>query len=237
MNCRRTVFPLLVFLLSLAGCSNYRVFVQGVDLDHFMPSQTAPMDSRTMKREGAYHNDRGVLLEKEGDLDGALKQYRLARRKDPTLTRAYINAGNVYIKLNQLGQAEELYLQALEREPEQPQALNNLAWVYIIRRKNLPAAIGLLERAIKADRENRYLYLDSLGWALYRKGREEEAISTLKSALEEPPLAENYLRGEAHYHLSLIYHERGEEEAAADHLKKSLELYPSPERAKLGNGE
>jgi tetratricopeptide (TPR) repeat protein len=50
------------------------------------------------KRNAAYHNDLGVLLEKKGELTDALEQYRLARTEDPDLILAYINAGNVNVK-------------------------------------------------------------------------------------------------------------------------------------------
>ncbi|MFH1038623.1 MAG: tetratricopeptide repeat protein [PVC group bacterium] len=219
---------LLIFVS--ASCSGYRMTVQGVNLDHFIESRPAASDTRTKEEEAVYHNDLGVLLEREGDLDGALAQYRIARQKDPGLVFAYINAGNVLVKMNQLTEAEQLYRQALEQEPDQPQALNNLAWVLLLRGRSPADAIALLKRAIDVDRENRYLYLDSLGWALYRDGRGEEARETLTRALEETPPEEDYLRGETHYHLGLICRERGENRAADEHFKKSLEIYPSPAR-------
>ncbi len=209
---------LLLFLLSiLPGCSSYRVYVQGVDLDHFIESRPVAPDAREVKREAAYHNDLGVLLEREGELESALEQYRIARRKDPTLILAYINAGNVFVKLNKLTEAEKLYRQALDQEPDQALALNNLAWVFILRGEDLTSAIGLLERAIEVDQENRYLYLDSLGWALYRDGRVAEAVETLNDALKETPPEETYLLGEAHYHLGIIHHEQGESRPADEH--------------------
>ncbi len=236
----------LVALLTLSGCSSYRITVQGVPLDHFIESRPVDSDSLAAKRSAAYHNDLGVLLEKEGNLADALKQYRIARKQDPDLVLAYINAGNVNVKLKKLTDAEDLYRQALQQDPDQPEALNNLAWVHILRGENLAEAITLLERAIEADPENRYRYLDSLGWAMYRDGRTEEAIETLKTALEETPIEERYLRSETHYHLGLIYHEKGERESAEEHFRQSLEEYPSPEREKeiaeignrgIGNGK
>ncbi len=219
---------LLVFVS--AACSGYRMTVQGVNLDHFIESHPAGAGAPDLQQEAVYHNDLGVLLERDGDLRGALTQYQLARKKDPDLVLAYINAGNVLVKMNELIEAEQLYRQALEREPDQPQALNNMAWVLLLRGEKPAGAITLLERAIEVDAENRYRYLDSLGWALYRDGRIEEAAQTLARALEETPPAEDYLLGETHYHLGLICLERGEKQAADEHFRKSLEIYPSPER-------
>ena len=220
----------IVIILSLSGCADYRVTIQGVNLDHFIASRPVDSDSLAVKRQAAAHNDLGVLREREGDLTGALEQYRIARKQDPELVLAYINAGNVKVKLNKLTAAADLYRQALQREPDQPEALNNLAWVYLLRRKNLPEAINLLNQAIRADPENRYRYLDSLGWAMWIGGRREAALSTLTDALTETPPEEKYLRGETHYHLGLIYHEQGDKQLAEAHFRQSLEEYPAPER-------
>jgi len=211
-------------LLNPSGCSSYRVTVQGVTLDHFIDSRPVEADSRAARRKAAYHNDLGVLLEKEGEFSDALEQYRLARREDPKLVLAYINAGNVNVKLGKLTAAEGLYRQAIEMDPDQPEALNNLAWVYILRGEKPSEAIHLLERAIQADQENRYRYLDSLGWAIYRDGRSDEALDILKQALAETPPEEKYLLGETHYHLGLIYREKGETALAEDHFRKSRDM-------------
>jgi len=215
---------------ALSGCSSYRVTVQGVTLDHFIESRPVAADSMASKRKATYHNDLGVLLEREGELTDALEQYRLARREAPDLVLAYINAGNVNVKLGKLTEAEHLYHQALELDPDQPEALNNLAWVHILRGENLDEAITLLDRAIQADQKNHYRYLDSLGWAIYRDGRADEALDTLKKALSETPPEEKYLLGETHYHLGLIYRGEGEIKLAEEHFRKSLEIYPDSER-------
>jgi tetratricopeptide (TPR) repeat protein len=223
---------------ALSGCSSYRVTIQGVTLDHFIESRPVAPDSMAARRKAAYHNDLGVLLEKEGELTDALEQYRLARKEDPDLVLAYINAGNVNVKLEKLTEAEDLYRHALELDPDQTEALNNLAWVHILRGENLDEAVTLLERAIRADQENSYRYLDSLGWAMYIEGKADEAMDTLKKALSETPPEEKYLLGETHYHLGLIYRGEGETSLAENHFQESLKIYPSPEREKeIGSGE
>lgn len=216
--------------MGISACSHYQVTVQGINLDHLAASRKAPQPDRLRDAEAAYHNDLGVLLEREGDLEGALEHYKTAQKKDPKLNVAYINAGNVCVKLNNLAGAVYYYCTALDLEPDHPQALNNLAWVYILQGENLLSAISLLEKAIATDPHHRYRYLDSLGWAHYRNDNQEEAIAVLQSALEQTPLEETYLLGETHYHLGLIYHSQENHELSRAHMEKSLELNPSPER-------
>ncbi len=221
--------PLILLLLTLAGCSSYRMVIQGVDLDRLVESRRGPADPEGEKQEAVFHNDLGVFLEQDGDLDGALEQYRIARTRDPGLVLAYINAGNVRVKLNDLGKARQLYRESLKLEPENPQALNNLAWVLLMENRDPAEAIALLQRALAADPEHRYLYLDSLGWAQYQGGQTSAARETLRKAIEQTPEEENYLLAESHYHLGMILKEAGEKEQAILHIQESLRLHPDPE--------
>lgn len=222
--------PAILLLLALVGCSSYRMVIQGVDLDRLVESRRGPADPEGEKREAVFHNDLGVFLEQEGDLDGALEQYRIARTRDPGLVLAYINAGNVRVKLDELEEARQIYREALKLEPENPQALNNLAWVLLMENRDPAEAVALLQRALAADPEHRYLYLDSLGWAQFRGGETSAARKTLREALEQTPKEENYLLAESHYHLGVILKEAGEKEQAILQIQESLRLHPDPKR-------
>jgi tetratricopeptide (TPR) repeat protein len=229
MNISRiTTWFIIIGSLWYSGCASYRVTLQGVDLERLAPSQPA----RRSASLAAYHNDLGVLLERKGELEGALEQYRLARKEDPALAIAAVNAGNVWVKLNNLNQAIISYQNALEIEPDQPRALNNLAWVYLIQGEEISLAIDLLRRAIAADPDHPYLYRDSLGWAFYLDGQTEKARGILQSALKETPAEETYLLSETHYHIGRIHYSQGNYDQAESHLEKSFSLNPTGEREK-----
>ncbi len=70
---------------------------------------------------------------------------------------------------------------AVARDPLSAQALNSLGYTLADRGQRLPEAIGFIERALKVDPDNPS-YLDSLGWALYKQGRHEEAEAPLRKA-------------------------------------------------------
>lgn len=229
MNSRSYLWLFLFLAVAAGGCSRYRVSVQGVDLD-LLQRSFAPRASPRSKTPAAGHNNLGIILEEAGNLSGALAQYRLALQADPELTVAYVNAGNVCLKLNNFAGGDFYYHEALRLDADNPRALNNLAWLYLRKKKNIPEAITLIRRAISVDPAHDYRYLDSLGWALYRNGETREATRTLETALERTPQEETYLLSETHYHLGLIYLERRDKEKALSPLKKSLELTNSPSR-------
>jgi tetratricopeptide (TPR) repeat protein len=82
--------------------------------------------------------------------------------------------------------AEKDFRKALDLNPEQPQVLNYLGYSFVDRGVNLDEALGMIERAVKAEPDSGYI-VDSLAWALFRLGRYEEALAPMERAsLLEP---------------------------------------------------
>lgn len=105
------------------------------------------------------HLNLGVTYEKQGDFENAIKQYKLAAPKIP---QGYLFLGNVYFQQGDLDQAEEFYRQVMEEEPENADALNNLAWLYYTKRENLDEAEKLAVRAMELNPAKKKIYLDTL---------------------------------------------------------------------------
>lgn len=226
----RKLFPWLAAALLLGGCADYAVTVQGIELDRLAGASSPEDQSAERGRMAARLNNAGVLSEREGDLAGALRLYRRALESDPGFVTAWVNSGNVQLQLGDQAQAERCYRAALELDPDQPRALNNLAWSYLVRQENLAEASALLDRAIAADPERRWLYLDSLGWSRYQEGKTDAALEILAEALAATPAEEDALLAETHYHLGCIRRERGENDAAISHFRQALAHAPGPER-------
>lgn len=73
------------------------------------------------------HINLGVVYEKKGELDFAIKEYEIASKKLPT---AYFYLGNVYMQKGNLDEAEKYYKKAIKKQPNLADAYNNLAWLY-----------------------------------------------------------------------------------------------------------
>jgi tetratricopeptide (TPR) repeat protein len=82
--------------------------------------------------------------------------------------------------------AKKALLQAVERGPDQPGALNHLGYTMLVRGESLAEATQLIAKA-SALRPSDPAITDSFGWALYKSGRVDEAVAALEKAYGAEP--------------------------------------------------
>ena len=97
----------------------------------------------------------------------------------------------------------------LKAAPDEPLLLNYLGYNSVERGENLDAAEAMIRRAL-ALRPDDASITDSLGWALYKRGRLPEAIATLqKASIADPAQSEiNEHLGDALYQSGRRYEAR-----------------------------
>jgi tetratricopeptide (TPR) repeat protein len=106
------------------------------------------------------HLNLGVTYEQQGDFDNAIKEYSLAAKNLP---RANLHLGNAYFQKREWKEAEDFYRKAIEAEPDNADAHNNLAWLYYTRKENLDQAEGLAQKAVELNPGKGDVYRDTLG--------------------------------------------------------------------------
>ena len=96
------------------------------------------------------------MLEHQNDLVGAIKQYKNAIKADPHMIQAINHLGSGYMKLGRLDEAQEVFKQGIEENPESAILRNNFGFC-CLRRKNLAgaeqqfaAALALEPRCVRA---------------------------------------------------------------------------------------
>ena len=169
----------------------------------------------------------------------AAKEYTNALARIPRIEQRHwtilFGRGVSYERSRQWEKAEADMVKALELQPEQPLVLNYLGYSWIDMHRNIDQATRMIERAVQL-RPNDGAIVDSLGWALYRIGRFEEAVVQLERAVElkggDPVITD---------HLGDAYWRVGRQEEAKFQWRRALGLKPEQDLAlqvqrKLDNG-
>lgn len=103
----------------------------------------------------------GVSYEHAGKLDLALREYQRGEVGSMKgIARAY--QGNIYLARNAYPQAIERYRAALEVDPDNLVALNNLAWTLAMEGHSLDEAEALIQQALSLDPQPRDPYENTL---------------------------------------------------------------------------
>ncbi len=133
------------------------------------------------------HYTRGDFLRRneqfEGCADAYTKALNLYGSEEERNWFLFYARGICHERTGEWADAEADFRQALEMNPEQPQVLNYLGYSLVEQERKLDEALDMIERALAAA-PNSGAITDSLGWALFRLGRYEEAVAPMERAAE-----------------------------------------------------
>jgi len=113
--------------------------------------------------------------------DEAIKLLEQARRifgDDPVFA---MRMATVYEGGGKYAEAEKELRQLLENDPLDADAMNSLSYMLADHNLRAAEAVDLAQRAIKIEPGNP-AYLDTLGWALFKSGKTDEAVEPLSKA-------------------------------------------------------
>src|SRR5262249_9147112 len=135
--------------------------------------------------------DRGSAYTKLGEWSKAIDDFSLALALMPADPKpralALIRRSYNYNQIKEFTRSLPDLQLALRLYPDNLQACNNLAWLYVTGPENMrnpEAALPLAQKAVdKAT--NKGEFLNTLGVVLYRLGQYEQAIAILEQSLRE----------------------------------------------------
>lgn len=142
-----------------------------------------------------------------------------------------LNESAMLLVQNRPAEAVEQLLPLYEIAPDHPDVLINLSGAYILQAK-WNKAVALLTKAVERVPDNAMLWTN-LGAAHLGRletsapRRQDRAIKAYQMALAIDPQAPN-----VHYHLGLIYKERGELNRACAFFQRALEVNPADRDAR-----
>ena len=148
-------------------------------------------------------------------------------------SNAHPNDANAFAILGMLeeasgdfGKAESYYKRALQIQPQQPIAANNLAYRMLLNGENVDVALSYAQTARRV-KPNEPETADTLAWAYYYKGTYGFARDLLEDAVKTDPNDASM-----QYHLGMVYSKLKDKSNASIHLKKAISLMPDSSVAK-----
>ncbi len=142
-----------------------------------------------------------------------------------------LNESARLLRANRPGEAMKVLEDLVREYPDDPDVAINMGGALILQRK-WNRAVKLLEEAVARHPDNALLwsnlaaaYLGRLETAGPRQ--QERAIRAYEKALQVDPNVPN-----VHYHLGLIYKERGDLKRASAHFQRALEVNPQDRDAR-----
>ena len=121
-----------------------------------------------------------------GDPARAVTILEPTAKANPRDTATQLALADLYNDAGRDGDAERTLRLLLDMEPSNAEALNYLGYLLANRGRSLDEAVRLVERALVAEPGNP-AYLDSLGWAHFRRGNLDEAEKYLSPAAQQLP--------------------------------------------------
>jgi tetratricopeptide (TPR) repeat protein len=170
-----------------------------------------------------YRNNRAAEAVAAGDTVGAYAWARAAIEAHPPFLAPYNTLGVVYLRRGAPGAAERAFRYVLAREPENEQALANLAQA--LRRQGRLAEMQAVQQQLAALRANPpYRFLDE-GLAAMARGDPAGALQLFEKELARMPYDD-----EVHLALAAAYQRLGDVRRARRHLRLALERGPTRDR-------
>lgn len=135
----------------------------------------------------------------------------------------YFQLGAAFERNGDYKTAEKYFDKCLNLDPNFPEALNYLGYMWADLNINLNKAKVLIEKALKIEPDNA-AYLDSMGWVYYRQKKFNKALQYIEKAakLSKEPDATIF------EHLGDIYYELNQRDKAIEYWKKSMEIESNP---------
>jgi Flp pilus assembly protein TadD len=161
-----------------------------------------------------------------GDRAKALAKWQQWTNEHPNDAQGFTILGTLQEAQGDRDQAIAAYKKAIQIQPDQPVASNNLSYLMIETGQNIDVALSLAQVARRGMPDSPST-ADTLAWAYYHKGNYTSARDLLEDAVKASPND-----AALHYHLGLTYNKLSDNSDATLHLKKAVSLAPNSQTAK-----
>lgn len=162
---------------------------------------------------------------RKGDLNMAVDTFRRCSQASPADTLCLTQLGLILDGTGKRDQAKPIYEQILKIKPDNPVALNNLAFIKAEEGVDLDQALTMSQRA-RQQMPNAPEVNDTLGWIYIKKNLSEDAVRVFKDLTARVPGNPTF-----HYHYGMALLQKGDKPSAKKELETALSDKPSRDDA------
>ena len=156
------------------------------------------------------------VYEKSNNARAAVGEYEKALKLDPQFSPALLGYAHLLDRQGSMTEATNFYQRAVAADPKNATAHNDLG-ICLARQGALDASLSELSRAVSLQPDKK-LYRNNLAQLQVEQGRVNEAFVNLQAAHGDAV---------AHYNLAYLLQQKGDTEAASEHLSLALRLDPN----------
>jgi tetratricopeptide (TPR) repeat protein len=140
---------------------------------------------RALRDDASAHLARGLALDREGDLAGAVREHEAAIAADPEFAQAHVNLVALYGRQQQWARADAAYREALRLGYGGAETHYNHGVSLVLQGREADAAVAF-EKAVAANPQHAGAW-NNLGGLSERAGRLDEALSRYRQAVDAAP--------------------------------------------------
>lgn len=155
----------------------------------------------------------------------------LAMKKGNVLILAYTKTGDQ----DYLSRSIAIFEAMVQKQPNNPSLLNNLAYLLIDNNKQIDTALEYARKAHQSDPGNA-IYLDTYAYALCKTGQYAEAEQDLLRAIQLDEVSGTPIPWDMYNHLGMAYEGQGKNRQAVESYQKALNAateIPAEEKQQL----
>ena len=161
---------------------------------------------------------------RKGDVQQSINSLEKSRQGQPNNASITTNLGMLYEMQNKTDVARKYYEMSIKTDPNNPLALNNLAYLITQTNGDLNQALTYAERAKQRLPEHAEVN-DTLGWIYLKKNLTYNALDTFKTLVVKVPQNPTY-----HYHYAMALLQKGDRESARKECQSALADKPNKQQ-------
>jgi tetratricopeptide (TPR) repeat protein len=166
------------------------------------------------------------LLAEKGEIDRAIAVAAQALRQNPHQGSVAMVLGDLYAAKPDWKSAEGAYQNAVNLNPQDGAAANDLARAMVHTGGNLDVAMSLVQTA-RRELPNSPSIVDTMGWIYFQRGEYALAVNSLQQALSLEEKRQMPDDPDIHFHLGMAYAKANQPALARQHFEHVLKTDPN----------